>query len=847
MSTLSRFALGAVVAAALAALLPSPAPAAENGKQGEWVLVTLKDGTVIQGKVNREGTDEVVPEDKVLIFIPNGFFYLDDQPRRVYFNPSMMDRIVPRGAGEGEVKFISPGRFAISGDPIPPLLDADAGPGERWDAKWNREITYQTTRKPGSLKIRQHLGILSSYHVRTDAMHTYAWPSSFLTRELDPKTVWDLVNWYYETQVDRLKEDEEKKAKEEKRDPKDLTADIAKIGAAHRQKAADFFAQAGWFDEADRELKLWERETKGEADKAVIDAARKGVAAWRAREQFAAIKRLDKAGRHERAQELLKDFKAAEADPQTQIDFGTFQSDFDAKNNSVEEAIRFLNELPKAKGQRSKTLAEAAAAIAEEVLANRDVEANKIDRLEAFLVAARQAQRQKAGCTPPASPDELLSLAVIGWMKGLAFKEPAEAERVWRGRRFVLSYQRAARGDRSRLLEDYLKQPDAVTMDDLIQLIPNLPPPEPGEIDTTKAVEVKANAAGARKAPRYLLKLPPEYRHGRSYPVLIVLHKGGEKPEEMIKRWEGDAGANGYILAAPEWEIAKGGAYGYTPEEHTTVLATLRDLRQHYNVDSDRVFLFGLEQGGAMAYDVGLSHPDLFAGVLPMSAGPDKFAERYWRNGQYLPFYIVDGDRCGDPNKLIRETFKEWLSHGSPSLQTYPMLWVQYKGRGVEWFGGELSNMFDWMNRQKRAFPLQELGKEGGGRTELKDEFTSHRNTDNSFYWLSCDGIALNSQVEPSSFTKSRQPAAMTARIDPAKNEIWVRTYGVDQTTIWLSNDKGAPMINFDKPLIVNLNGKSGVFKDTVTPNMTTLLDGLCERGDKQRLFVAKVELPRVK
>src|SRR5262249_28053358 len=153
----------------------------------------------------------------------------------------------------------------------------------------------------------------------------------------------------------------------------------------------------------------------------------------------------------------------------------------------------------------------------------------------------------------------------------------------------------------------------------------------------------------------------PEYHHGRSYPVLILLHNSNEKAYDMLQRWSGPAAENGYILAAPLW-LQKGlnMGYGFSEREHNTVLLALRDLRRRYSIDSDRVFLFGLGQGAMMAWDVGLSHPDLFAGVLPMSGSPEMFAERYWRNGQYVPFYVVSGDRSGDLGKRIYNVFQSW-------------------------------------------------------------------------------------------------------------------------------------------------------------------------------------------
>ena len=74
-----------------------------------------------------------------------------------------------------------------------------------------------------------------------------------------------------------------------------------------------------------------------------------------------------------------------------------------------------------------------------------------------------------------------------------------------------------------------------------------------------------------------------------------------------------------------------------------------------------------------MALDVGMSHPDLFAGVSTMGAGPEKFSELYWHNAQYLPFYIVNGERVGKILDTTHLQFERWIG------QRFPTLWVQYK------------------------------------------------------------------------------------------------------------------------------------------------------------------------
>src|SRR5205085_1659295 len=105
-----------------------------------------------------------------------------------------------------------------------------------------------------------------------------------------------------------------------------------------------------------------------------------------------------------------------------------------------------------------------------------------------------------------------------------------------------------------------------------------------------------------------------------------------------------------------------------------------------------------------------------------------------WRNGQYLPFYVVTGNRAGPAAAGARQQFDNWIPRGFPSL------WVDYKGRGVEWYSAEVPNIMDWMRPKRRAFPLQQLGTDGAGGS-FGTEFCTMRPTDDRFYWLGTDDV----------------------------------------------------------------------------------------------------------
>ena len=365
----------------------------------------------------------------------------------------------------------------------------------------------------------------------------------------------------------------------------------------------------------------------------------------------------------------------------------------------------------------------------------------------------------------------------------------------------------------------------------MAQLIGTLPPPEPDEKLPTDTIETQI--IGKRRGPVYLLRLPPEYRHGRpyGYPVLFVLHQGGEKAKAMIDRWTDLAAKNGYILVAPHWEQGLRTSYGYTQEEQATVVDVLRDLRRRFQVDSERVFLFGYGEGGNMAYDVGLSHPDLFAGVLPMSAKPQYFPWTYWTNAQYLSFYVVTGVHSGERvREDTREQFEHWIPRG------YPVLWVAYRGRGTEWFGAELPLYFDWMARKARANPVLEVGRIGGG---LNTEFRTLRATDNRFYWLGTSSVSERRTTHaPPNWNARVSPATMQARISEG-NFLNLHAEGMKELTVWFGRGS---TIDFEKPLTVYVGLKKATVK--VKPTLSVLLEDLYQRGDRQRVYWARLDFP---
>ncbi|MFO0927760.1 MAG: hypothetical protein U0736_12100 [Gemmataceae bacterium] len=774
-------------------------------------LIFFKDGFVLQGQVRREYTSEFDPVSKDMTLIPKGFLMLDDGPRRMYFSPSQV-RIAERYAAPAQDRVLNPRpRLLLNPRPLPPIQEVlEVG---KWDFNtWLREYFFRSTEIP-RVGLKQAVAGLTPYYIQVDASTKFRWNSVYLTREWDPDTVIRLLR----THKDFLP----------------VTGEKPEAGVARRMRLVDFLAQAGWYDHAGKELDALIAAFPDQKERTTN--ARAQLDRLRARDEWEQIKNWYQAGRYQGVRQRLERFPATNAADKVLADLREMRERLTNSTAVLDEAGRALDEC--VKGVDTPAGRSLAAAVA--VLRDELHPAN-VGRLDAFLGQMREHERQKAqGKKPTLTAEGLLSLAVSGWMIGSPSAEARSeyALNLWKTRQMLLTYlQEKDEAARKKGLAAYLKDvTPRVDLDEIAGLIDKLPPVQPGEIDTRQVLERRVGRT--KRQSSYLLKLPPEYTHNRPYPVLIVLANAGEKAATMLKRWEQAAADHGYLLVAPEW----GGSgvvdeYGYSEVEHDAVLDALRDVRQRYQIDSDRVFLFGLGEGAKMAFDVGLAHPDLFAGVLPMGAGPNRYARRYWRNAQYLPFYVVNGTRAGDSQTLLREQFEHWVIRG------YPALWVEYKGRGTEFFPAEVPGLFDWMRHQTRFFPLSQVGTDGVG-SQFGNEFCTLRPEDNRFYWLSTSGLSPRNTVPPERWSNAVTPATLTGRIDASTNEVTLKTSGLNQVTLWIGrNPAGQYMIDFEKPVNVKV-GFTVYWNRKVTPSLEVLLEDLYERGDRKHLYLARIDI----
>jgi len=549
-----------------------------------------------------------------------------------------------------------------------------------------------------------------------------------------------------------------------------------------------------------------------------------------ARQLLSELKMRRDAGQHRLVRDKLERFPSEDVGGEILQGVREMIQEYDAGELRRQTIVERLRDLV---GRLSDTpLREGLQPAIEEIAAELGVDT--LDRMAPFMLHGEDAEGSEK-----LSDAQRLALAVTGWLLGpdAAGPDLSAAVAAHRARRLIRQYlnedDRLRREKTFETLREESRVDASMAANLLARMKPPIAPPPPVE---GKPGYYAVETVGMTRDEKtiYRVQLPPEYNPYRLYPTIVALHGGGYSADLQLDWWAGawdgesragQAARQGYIVVAPEWTAEHQQRYEYSAREHAAVLNALRDACRRFAVDTDRVYLTGHGLGGDAAWDIGLAHPDLWAGVIPISAVSDRFSARYWENARYVPFYVVlgelDGGRLaqnagpGNLDRYVKRGFNTTV--------------VEFLGRGNEDYYDEILRLFDWMGRFRRDFFPREFA------------CCTMRRWDNFFWWLEVDGMPPRAMVEPADWPppSGTLPIKIEGTINNT-NGIVVRA-GASRVTVWLS----PKMIDFQSRSVITVNGQriSGP-NQMIRPDLRTMLEDVRLRGDRQHPFWARLDAP---
>lgn len=530
-------------------------------------------------------------------------------------------------------------------------------------------------------------------------------------------------------------------------------------------------------------------------------------------------------GQHQLVREMLPRFPAEEVAGETLQQVREVLTEYDQLASRQQLLLtRLAEEIEKIEDVEHRQIATDLQAEIE-----ADLTYSTLDRGASFLQLVDDATLNS---------ESKVALAMSGWLLGSteATDNFAVASSLKQVRDKVLAYLREPQAAaRAQLLAD-IRDLEGGTPERVAQILKLVKPPEAipqGSQRGDRYYEIGLELPAPSGPVRYLVQLPREYDPLRRYPTILTLNGQGYRPELQLDYWaggmhptsgrRGQAVRHGYIVIAVDWLEPHQVEYNFSLREHQAVLGTLRDAMRRFSIDSDRVFLTGHDIGGDAVWDIGLAHPDLWAGVIPFLAEVNKYCLHYRDNASYVGWYFVDGELDGGNIEHNAKQFDLYLRPGIPATL------VEYHGRGHEPYHDEIQRLFDWMNRRSRRAPPAEF------------ECKSMRPWDSFFWWLELEGLPERSMVAPATWPPERgtRPTQVRGRLyETNKIDVF---HQAQRTTVWLSPD----IVDFDKPLEVELNGRRiGPRDRTVRPDLSVMLEDARTRCDRQKPYWAKVSDP---
>jgi poly(3-hydroxybutyrate) depolymerase len=767
-------------------------PDTRGSDQALAVKLELQDGRVVQGKLGKVAGLGVPPQgtaDNCGGPIPS-IIMLDDQLRRTFFSDRLVRKVrqekAPPLAEEFTLRQPDVARtgeaLAVVGQPLA------FGP---FDEHGRRTVTLPTPKGP--IDVIQAITQLTPQWTKVEGV----------------KHVWDM-----RIATSSIPSDALRRILFNQIDPKTVE---------HHFKVARFLLECQRFDEARRILdglpaKFPDQpELKDQLAPWIVK-----IAQLSAQQLHDDLDVRSRAGQHDFVSKAMKSLSADDVGGEALQQIRGLRQLYETRTAQCNEVVKQLRVL--AERLKDTVSRESLKPLLDEIEAG--INLNTIDRMAAFVQRANDSQ------TPDA---DKLALALSGWLLGE--KAPTDklplAISAYRVRGLIGKYlAETSSRERERICRS-IEQESAGDMAIVAILLAAMQPPaalpkpvadKPGyyRIDATGPIDGQPMT--------YWVQLPPEYDPHRRYPTIVTLHGETTDPQKQIEWWAGAwldgartgvATRYGYIVIAPAWTDARQTHYGFSAREHAAVLNTLRNASSRFAIDTDRVYLSGHSIGGDAAWDIGLAHPNLWAGVIPIVAQADRYCAFYWENARSLPFYVVAGEKDG--SRLVnsaKNNLDRWLS------RDYSATVVEYRGRGHEDFREEIPRLFDWMKRLHRdSFPRKFACK-------------TMRPGDNFFWWVEFEGLPPRSAVDPGDWPPPAgiRAASVKGEIIGA-NGLRVEAPG-SGVTVWISPE----MLDLKQRATITVNGHPLDGGDrTINPQLNTLLEDVRTRGDRQHPFWARL------
>jgi len=357
-------------------------------------------------------------------------------------------------------------------------------------------------------------------------------------------------------------------------------------------------------------------------------------------------------------------------------------------------------------------------------------------------------------------------------------------------------------------------------------------PPHSAEAPRGRLERSRRNRDGL--VHRYVLVVPEDYDPKRSYPVAFYLHGGVSRadPGPGGGWWRNYDVITGHdrISVVP---LAWGESMWWQASQVENLRGILSEVKREYNVDENRVFVFGTSDGGTGAYFLAFRDTTPWAAFLPFIGDPRVLlnpangadGDVHLANLTNKPLFIVnaESDRLYPVRQII--PFLRALENVQADFEFTP----KPGGHSTSWWPEEEENIERFVETHVRdPHPARVFWA-----TERTDRY-------NRAHWVVIDELGPLEGDEARKYLASVTAGGPAGVVDARRegNTVTLISHGVRRLTLLISPDA----FDLAEPVRVVANGET-VFEGTVRADVGTLTRWAERDEDRTMLYAAELPL----
>lgn len=195
----------------------------------------------------------------------------------------------------------------------------------------------------------------------------------------------------------------------------------------------------------------------------------------------------------------------------------------------------------------------------------------------------------------------------------------------------------------------------------------------------------------------YLLYLPPDYTAHSKWPLVVFLHGGGERGQDLslvrhagLPRLIAQGQDFNFILLSPQCPER----IGWPPK---LIVELIEYISNSLSVDRDRVYLTGYSLGGAGTWMTAIHDPNRFAAIAPLCGRGDvDQAERL----KDMPIWAFHGNKDNVVPFAVSQAMVDAVRKcdGQVKFTVYPDA-----GHGISEMTYQNRQFYEWLLAQQRS------------------------------------------------------------------------------------------------------------------------------------------------